>query len=229
MTRPSDLPNSNHYASNNPTLLKQEYSYLWPSIIIGDSWVAEVQLFAKKAIANQARYQKVSDAIGCPWWFVAVVHYREASGDFNTYLGNGDPLHEVSVHVPAGRGPFDTWEEGAIDALRLEGFAHESDWSFASCCYRFESYNGWGYRINGQHEFQCHKQGNREGTFDGVYQGSMQDTTPRNAAPYMYSGTQFYTKGLSIEDHSFYPDAIDDEPGCMILLKALEQDGIKIT
>lgn len=223
--RPADLPASNHYASNNPTLLKQEYAYLWPLIQIAPSWDAEVGLFAKKAIANQGRYETVAAAIGCPWWFVAIVHYREASGNFNSYLGNGDPLSRVSVHVPAGRGPFATWEDGAIDALHLEGFSHESDWSLGMCCYRFEAYNGWGYRINGIHDFQCHAQHGRVGTFNGAYHGSMQDTTPRNADPYMYSGTQFYEKGLSIEDHSFYPDAIDDEPGCMILLKTLEQQG----
>lgn len=228
MDKPSDLPASNHYASNDSALLNGEYFYLWPQVQISEQWQEEVASFAKQAIANQSKYQAVSDVIGCPWWFVACIHYREASMNWSSNIANGDPWNEVTVHVPEGRGPFDSWSAAAIDALKYEGYAGLSDWSFGMSVWRLEGYNGWGYRINGQHTFQCHKEGNRVGTFDGVYQGSMQDTTPRNASPYIYNGTQFYQSGVSIEDHSFYPNAIDDQPGCMILIKALEGAGVTI-
>jgi lysozyme family protein len=65
------------------------------------------------------RYQAVEAKTGVPWAVIAVIHERESSQNFNTQLGQGDPLNRVSVHVPAGRGPFSTWEEGAYDALVL--------------------------------------------------------------------------------------------------------------
>src|SRR6266850_995656 len=48
---------------------------------------------------------------------IAVAHEREASQRWDTQLGQGDPLNQVSVHVPAGRGPFRSGEDGALDAL----------------------------------------------------------------------------------------------------------------
>lgn len=227
-SRPSDLPESNHYASSSLTLLSREYDYLWPLIQVTDKWKAECSDFAKKAIAKKASYQIVAKAIGCPWWFIAVIHYREASLDWNANLANGDPYDEETVHYPTGRGPFDSWADAAIDALKYEGYADRVDWGFAQTCYRLEAYNGLGYRSGGIKDFELHIQGSRVGTYNGVYHGSMQDTTPRNASPYMYCGTQFYVKGVSIEDHSFYPDAHDDQPGCFPLMKALEMAGEKI-
>lgn len=226
--RPSDLPQSNHYASNHLVDLAKEYVYVWPLISISDKWKDEAADFAKKALASKARYETVAKVIGCPWWFVAVIHYREASQSWSANIANGDPWNAVTVNVPEGRGPFDSWENAAIDALTYEGYAGKPDWSFTTCLYRLEAYNGFGYRVGGEKEFKCRKQGNRVGTFDGVYTGSMQDTTPRNADPYMYCGTQFYQKGVSIEDHSFYVDAIDDQIGCMVLLKALELHGVRL-
>ena len=65
------------------------------------------------APAAKARYQAVENRTGVPWWFIAVAHERESSQDWNGQLGQGDPLNSVSVHKPAGRGPFRTWEDSA--------------------------------------------------------------------------------------------------------------------
>lgn len=72
---------------------------------------------AKRLVAAKGRYQAVAARTGVPWPFIAVVHEREASQNWRTQLGQGDPLDMVSVHVPRGRGPFKTWEDGAYDAL----------------------------------------------------------------------------------------------------------------
>src|SRR5260370_35205559 len=65
----------------------------------------------------KARYQAVEKTTGVPWWFIAVVHEREASQNWNTQLGQGDPLNKKSIHTPKGRGPLKTWEDGPVDAL----------------------------------------------------------------------------------------------------------------
>ena len=61
-------------------------------------------------------------------------HYRESNFNFDTYLGNGQSLARVTTIVPKGRGPFtgpDAFINGAIDALRLEGFIGANDWGIA--------------------------------------------------------------------------------------------------
>ena len=54
----------------------------------------------------KARYLVVSAKTGVPWAFIAVAHERECSQDWTGSLAQGDPWNRVSVHVPAGRGPF---------------------------------------------------------------------------------------------------------------------------
>jgi lysozyme family protein len=73
--------------------------------------------------------------------------------DFNRHLHNGDPLAARTVHAPEGHPlegdpPF-TWQESAIDALKLRGLADQSDWSLARTLYRLEAFNGFGYRRRG--------------------------------------------------------------------------------
>lgn len=218
--RPSDLPSSNHYASQDLSLLSKEYNYLWSICQISPKWQPEVTRACKEILQHKAQYLEVESKTKVPWYMVAAIHYREASLDFTTYLGNGDPLNKVSVHVPAGRGPFKTWAAGAVDALELDGEANRDKWTLGDIFHRCEGYNGWGYRINGTHLFK-----NDHGA---PYYGSMQDTVPRNASPYIYNGTQFYVHGASLEDHSFYKDAIDGQPGVMCIFKGLEQMGEKI-
>ncbi|XUM22233.1 hypothetical protein ACRAVF_00980 [Bradyrhizobium oligotrophicum S58] len=72
---------------------------------------------AQRLIAAKARYQAVSKRTGVPWPIIAVIHERESSQSWSRSLAQGDPWDRVSVHVPAGRGPFASWEDAAVDAL----------------------------------------------------------------------------------------------------------------
>lgn len=80
----------------------------------------------------KARYQAVSAKTGVPWPVIAVIHERECSQDWSGSLAQGDPWNRVSVHVPAGRGPFRSWEEAAVDALVNcpPHAARNKDWNF---------------------------------------------------------------------------------------------------
>jgi lysozyme family protein len=102
---------------------------------------------AKRLVAAKDRYQSVSRRTGVPWFVIAVIHEREASQNWNTQLGQGDPLNRVSTHVPKGRGPFPTWEDGAYDALALcAPFAAKwRDWTPGGTMTLLEEYNGLGY------------------------------------------------------------------------------------
>jgi len=97
--------------------------------------------------AAKARYVAVSKQDRLPWWFIAVVHERESSQSWTGSLAQGDPWNKVSVHVPAGRGPFHSWEDAAVDALTNCGpfAAHNKDWGYRRPLTMLEQYNGLGY------------------------------------------------------------------------------------
>lgn len=148
---------------------------------------------AKSLVAAKARYQAVEAKTGVPWFIIAVIHEREASQRWDTQLGQGDPLGKVSVHVPSGRGPFSTWEEGACDALINCGpyAARNRNWSVGGGLTLLEQYNGLGYANRGK------------------------------PSPYIWSGTDQYISGKYIRDGVYDPNAIDQQPGCAALIKTM--------
>jgi len=102
---------------------------------------------AKRLGAAKDRYVAVEKRTGVPWPFIAVAHQRESSQDWSGSLAQGDPWNKVSTHVPAGRGPFKSWEDAAYDALVNCGpfTARNKDWSIGGLLTLLEQYNGLGY------------------------------------------------------------------------------------
>jgi lysozyme family protein len=148
---------------------------------------------AKTLVASKPTYQRVEAKTGVPWFVIAVIHEREASQRWDTQLGQGDPLNKVSVHVPAGRGPFNTWEDGAYDALVncAPHAARWTDWTPGGALTLLETYNGEGYANRGL------------------------------PSPYVWSGTDQYQKGKYVRDGRFDPDVVDIQPGCAALIKTM--------
>lgn len=150
---------------------------------------------AKRLVAREAksRYQAVEKRTGIPWAFIAVAHERECSQDWAGSLAQGDPWNSVSVHVPAGRGPFKSWEEAAVDALVncAPQAARNTDWSIGGALTKLEEYNGLGYAARGK------------------------------ASPYIWSGTDQYKSGKYIRDGVYNPDVVDSQLGCAGLLLAM--------
>lgn len=143
----------------------------------------------------KAQYQLVEQKTGVPWYFIAVVHEREASQDWTGSLAQGDPWNKVSVHVPVGRGPFRSWAAAAVDALTncSPYAARNKDWSVGSLLTRLEEYNGLGYAARGL------------------------------PSPYIWSGTDQYKSGKYVRDGVFNPDVIDSQLGCAGLLMTMMQ------
>jgi lysozyme family protein len=69
------------------------------------------------ASAAKVRYQAVAGRTGVPWFIIALIHERECSQGWSGSIAQGVPWDRVSVHVPARRGPFKSWEDAALDAL----------------------------------------------------------------------------------------------------------------
>ncbi len=148
---------------------------------------------AKSLIAAKPRYQTVETSTGVPWFVIAVIHERESAQNWFDSLAQGDPWNRVSVHVPAGRGPFTSWEAAAIDALAncAPYLARNRDWSIQGTLTRLEEYNGLGYAA-------------------------------RNVpSPYIWAGTDQYKSGKYVRDGVYDSAAIDSQPGCAGLLLAI--------
>lgn len=154
-------------------------------------------IIAKRLIdpAAKARYIAVSTATKVPWPFIAVAHERECDQDWHGSLAQGDRWDRKSVHVPAGRGPFKSWEDAAIDALTecAPYAARNTDWSIGGTLVKLEEYNGLGYAERGI------------------------------ASPYIWSGTDQYHGGKYVRDGIFDPHAYDQQLGCAGLLMAMMQ------
>lgn len=171
--------------------LQEQNTKRWNDMHVSPEMGPKFKAVADKLTESKARYQAVEKITGVPWWFIAVVHEREASQRWNTQLGQGDPLNRKSTHVPKGRGPFQNWEEGAVDALvNCPPFAaRNKDWSVGGALTMLEKYNGLGYYNKGV------------------------------PSPYVWAGTDQYNRGKYTSDGVYNPNVVDSQLGCAGILK----------
>lgn len=150
---------------------------------------------APRLVAAKARYQAVEAKTGVPWFVIAVIHQRESSQNWSMSLAQGDPWSSISTHVPKGRGPFPSWEAAADDALRVchPYAARWKDWSVGGTLCLLEQYNGVGYAAKGI------------------------------PSPYIWSGTDQYTKGKYVADGEFDANVVDKQLGCAGLILSMQQ------
>jgi lysozyme family protein len=125
---------------------KPEYSQWIAVAKIRPEFEHELTIRCQQLLNYKARYAQVSQQTGVPVLWLMPINERESSTNFHTYLGNGDALSRPTRDVPRGRGPFQTWEAGAIDSLRYDHIAGTKDWSPEFMCYEDEVWNGFGYR-----------------------------------------------------------------------------------
>src|SRR5688572_19234705 len=108
------------------------YNNLWRTATLkGGADLTAANRFADKIIAAESRYRAVQNATGVPWFYIGALHMRESSCNFAGVLHNGDQIigtGRLTYRVPAGRGPFSTWEEAAVDALKLKDMHRVQEW-----------------------------------------------------------------------------------------------------
>lgn len=125
------------------------YKNMWKAATLkGGADAANADIFADKIIAAEARYRTVQAATGVPWYFIGALHMRESSCNFAGILHNGEQIigtGRVTTLEPDGRGPFATWQDAAIDALKLKDMHRVQEWSVARMLYQAEVFNGLGY------------------------------------------------------------------------------------
>jgi lysozyme family protein len=174
------------------TALAREHARRWAAMHVNDGRRPVFDSVAKRLIAPEARgrYRDISKRTGVPWWVIAVIHEREASQRWDRNIAQGDPFRFKSVNVPAGRGPFKSFEDAAYDALVncAPYAARNKDWSIGATLVMLERYNGMGYAGKGV------------------------------PSPYIWAGTDQYKSGKYIRDHVYDPTAVDKQLGCAGLL-----------
>lgn len=149
---------------------------------------------------NRTRYEEVARRSGVPAKLVAAIHFRESSGDFGTYLHQGDPLGRPAVHWPTNIPIFHVWEDAAVHALGLKqsiqddvGLQADSSDMAAMATYA-EHYNGLGYHNRGR------------------------------TSPYVWSGTDNYDRGKYVADGQFDPNTRDRQLGVVAMIRSLEDE-----
>jgi lysozyme family protein len=157
------------------------------------SSIAQILIMAKPRYVAVSHMVEAATGNAIPWPVIAVIHMRESAQSWKASLAQGDPWDKVSVHVPKGRGPFNSWEDAAFDALVNcpPKLGLKRDWSLGATLTNLELYNGAGY----------------------VNQGL--------PSPYLWAGTNQYSKGKYVADGRFSADTVDVQPGCAGILKAM--------
>jgi lysozyme family protein len=178
------------------------YNTLFHSAQILPKWKTTLDAHVKTILQNKERYVAIEKISGVPWYFIACLHMRESTLNFNAHLHNGDSLSRRTINVPSGLPKFSpkngvkyTFEESAYDALvNTKKYNTWSDWSISGMLYIAEMYNGAGYAKNGR------------------------------SNPYLWSGTQHYTSGKYVKDGVYNNKVIDKQLGVVVLLKYLLQN-----
>ena len=108
----------------------------------------DLKAFKKNFEKNKAKYKEVEKRTGVPAELIAAIHWRESSGNFKTYLHNGEKLGKVTQLVPKGI-YFEDWTDAAVHAIKTHnpGIVDSGN---VETWYEFaERYNGLGYRNKG--------------------------------------------------------------------------------
>jgi lysozyme family protein len=175
---------------------KAGYGNLWRTIKIKASAASDVDWFARKIIAGEAAYKNVEAATGVPWWFIGALHMRESSNSFAGVLHNGEKIigtGRKTTLVPKGRGPFRSWDEAAIDALKIKSLQNVPDWSIERVLFEAERFNGLGYANKGVN------------------------------SPYVWAGSNHQQPGKYIADHVWSSTANDTQMGVATVIKRLTE------
>lgn len=175
--------------------LREANAKRWAAAIItrGPEYATPVA----RILGAKDRYKAISIATGVPWYYIAAFHYRECGLNFSQSLAQGDPWDQVSRHVPAGRGPFHSFEDAAVDALTAcpPYASRNKDWSLPGGLTIAEGYNGLKY------------------AYAGV------------PSPYIWSGTNQYKIGKVIVDHGPIEPVVDKQLGIAgLILSLMAQD-----
>lgn len=181
----------------NPEVPTKEEIDKFPGIQLDLNRIDEIKEVCKKFYANQEAYETVSKYTTVPARLIFALHYRESSLNFKGVLHNGEHILGTGKKTklePKNRGPFESWEEAAIDALEMKKKIFPQVWNFESMCEFAQAYNGYGYRNRGE------------------------------LSPYVWAGTNKHDEtGKYVADGKYSSTAIEKQLGVAALLIGLDK------
>ena len=133
------------------------YRRMFAACVVDEGKEAMLAKTLRVVESGMPQYLKVAQQLGARnsqnfAYVLGAIHWKEASCDFRGVLHNGEKIvgtAEKTKLVPAGRGPFATWEEAAIDAIRMNPKRWEKllmgSEDVGAILYALERYNGTGY------------------------------------------------------------------------------------
>lgn len=156
---------------------------------------ATLRAAANRLLRDKATYLAVEKVTGVPAAAVMALAEREMAGRLDRYLGNGQPLSQRTTIVPIGRGPFDSFVAGCVDAFRIHQLdkvaASPGGWTAPRFCFETEAWNGFGYRMRGL------------------------------PSPYVFGGTAVQRLGKFVRDGVFDPNHMDEQLGTLAIVEAI--------
>ncbi|MEC7986841.1 MAG: peptidoglycan-binding protein [Myxococcota bacterium] len=168
------------------------------NISLSETQMRNVTTFQEHWQRHQARYVAVAAKTDIPPKLIAALHWRESTGNFNTYLHQGDPLGKKAVNWPNNIPIFHKWEDAAVHALNMKKYTRnelniDKDTREGPALATYaEAYNGLGYHNRGRQ------------------------------SPYVYAGSSPYTSGKYVADGKFSRTAVDQQVGVLPLLGSVD-------
>ena len=182
--------------------LSADYRRLFTDCVVAADRIAEIEEIVTGIVGDRARYEAVAQTLEMPWFVVAVFHYLATERSFECHLHNSDPLIERTTHLPDGRPPEGappfSWEESAIDALKLQFFDQWRDWSLPGVLFKLEGYDTWAYRLH----------------------------RPEVNSPYLWCGSNHYERGRFIAEDTWSDTAVASRCGGAVLLRRMAERGL---
>lgn len=138
------------------------YGHNFDTANINPKYQTVAEKAAKTVLAGKARYEPVAEHFGIPWWVLGCIHYKEASCNFSGVLHNGEKIigtGKKTKIVPKGRGPFSSWEEAAVDAIKFDALDKKilkNGSSLEGILKALEAYNGMGYFNHHPDQLTCY-------------------------------------------------------------------------
>lgn len=174
------------------------YSKLFNSMKIRSSWEARVVFAADLVGGYKSRYETVMRMSNVPWHIIGLIHLMESNCNFKTHLHNGDSLSARTVHVPRGR-PKKGEPPFSWEESAVDALEYDGIKSIDTLekqLAALEKFNGMGYRKKGIN------------------------------TPYLWSGSNHYTKGKFVSDGVYSSEAVSQQVGAAPVLKVLIQRGL---
>ena len=185
------------------TILKRNtslkyYQNLYDNIELLDDFKSRIKKAALRVIGGIERYIKIEKITGIPWLFVGTIHEMECNCNFNKQILNGEDWDKKTTLVPKNLGPWNSWEESALDKNSL-GRISIYEWNIGRLGKEAEKWNGLGY---------VYKNKNSPYLWSGSNHG--------------------IGSGKYVADGKYDENAVSDQIGVMVIVKYIEKMGFKV-